>query len=319
MSKRILIYRIGAIGDVVHSLAFVKYLRTQQPDAHIDYLTGSKAVQELLIHYAPYINKVWLVDKNLKHSDELQNSLKTRPADEFVYLHSNYFKAWYLNLTKVKAKKLIAYKANREFSAVCNYALVYFPELKSQLENQKFFLPHHNLEYISKKSDYICLVPGVGKLRPHRAYPLEKWVDLIKEILAQSIYTIKILGGPDELELSQELDFLLKKSLSQEEQARLENLIGQTQLTELVPITANAQRVYSADTGILHIAAASGATITSIFTITAPERFAPYSPHAEVLQGNSCLCSRSHRNRPKHCENLYNGYAKCAYDIKPNP
>ena len=165
----------------------------------------------------------------------------------------------------------------------------------------------------------ISIVLGVGSLRPTRAYPLLKWVELIERILAETDYQINILGGPDEIELSKEFEELIEKRktalhygwLSRvPDFSRLSNFIGQTSLLDLAGILKNSDRLFSADTGILHIASALGVPLTSVFSITSENRFGPFAKDAIVLRSPNCSCKLSYTNLPKHCHNTCQGYSR---------
>lgn len=319
--KRIIIYRVGAIGDVVHTLPFVKLLRKNNPEAQIEYIVGSRQLFDLLEQCTSYIDKVWLVSKKSLARDLSQIA----KVDEFVFLHSGWLKAWWLNLRFIKASKLCIYKRDDSLSAVANYVTSYYPNQKSQLLVDAFKLlewqtltpiskgniPAHLAPNTHHLNPYICIVPGVGNLRPHRAYPLNKWAELITKQLNNTDNNIILLGGPDEQELSLALDNILSAELTPELKLRVENLIGKTSLVDLVTILRQAQHLYSADTGILHIGAAVGVPITSVFSITSPKRFGPFSPNAKVTRSAQCLCEASSTNRPKHCKYSEDNIAKC--------
>ncbi len=313
-TKRIIIYRVGAIGDVIHTLPFVKLLRKNNPDAQIEYIVGSQQLADLLEQCTNYIDKVWLVKKKTLAADMSIINTGSK-IDEFIFLHSGRLKAWWLNLRFIKAPKLSIYKRDDSLSAVANYVTSYYSGLKQQLLVDPFsILEWKTLMPISNNAvpiavPYVCIVPGVGNLRPHRAYPLNKWLDLINEQLRNTDNNIILLGGPDETNLSTSLEEAIQDR-------RVMNLIGKTSLVELVNILPKAEHLYSADTGILHIGAAVGVSITAVFSITSEKRFGPFSPYATVLRSSLCNCNPSATNRPKHCSSLVNSYAKCMQYIE---
>ncbi len=312
--QRIIIYRVGAIGDVVHTLPFVKLLRKNNSEAQIEYIVGSQQLVDLLEKCTDYIDKVHLVTKN--NLAPVMSHIGSTRVDEFIFLHSGWLKAWWLNLRFIKAAKTSIYKRDDSLSAVANYVISYYQGIKQQLLSDPFsLLAWKTLTPISKNLvpigiPYVCVVPGVGSLRPHRAYPLDKWIDLITKQLSNTDNNIVLLGGPDEINISQTLDAVAQCN------GRVLNLIGKTSLVELVSILSKAKHLYSADTGILHIGAAVGVPITALFSITSEKRFGPFSPYAEVLRSGDCSCNPSATNRPKHCSNLVEGYAKCMQGLE---
>lgn len=318
--------RTGAIGDIIHCIVSLELYKRQHPDASIELAVANKQVKELLLAACPFINKVWLVthqgpfnklfsSKISAEEQELIDSCKTSPIDKFIYLHSNILKPFLINLFYLQAKSYSVYKADRSVSAVVNYVLTYAPELKAQLSAKPFELLNYKTLYLESQIDnYICVVPGVGNLRPHRAWPLPKWFDFIERIYTTTDQNIKILGGPDEAEIATKIDkFIEMRGFNKN---RVQNLIGKTSLLELAHVLNGAQHLYSADTGILHIAAALAKPITSIFTITSPQRFGPFSQEAKVLQSTNCFCKSSKTNQPKHCRHLKDNYSVCSWDIE---
>lgn len=329
---RIVFYRIGAIGDIIHGLPLVKLVKDKNPDTSIEIMVGSKQVADLLEVSATYIDKVWCIshkgvfDKPLSRQKpsvvekELLESIKVQPIGEFVFLHSNFLKANLINMLFLKAKKLILYKNKKNLSATVNYVTTYFPKLEEELVRDPYaILDYKTLEVqavIASEAkqppcaNYIGIVLGVGSLRPSRAYPLTKWLQLIDEILLKTNFEIYIFGGPDEMELSKEFESLIE---NHPQKSRIKNLIGKTSLVELANLLSRAGKLYSGDTGILHIAAALDVPIEAVFTITSDKRFGPFNPNAKIIKAEDCPC-KSQKQNLKHCQNIVDGYAKCVWN-----
>ena len=66
---------------------------------------------------------------------------------------------------------------------------------------------------------------------------------------------------------------------------RCVNLLGKTDLSELIGILRGAQFVASVDSGPMHLAAALGVRLLSIHTWSDPRRVGPYSNNAWIWQG----------------------------------
>lgn len=75
------------------------------------------------------------------------------------------------------------------------------------------------------------------------------------------------------------------------------NLAGQTSLLELAAICQAADVFLSGDTGPMHLAAAVGTRVVSVFTCTSPLRAAPRGQEHRVV-GTCVSCAASYR---KHC------------------
>lgn len=292
----------------MHCLPSIKYVKAKFPQHSIEIMLGSGQIAELLKAAAPFLDKVWHISHKgifnkafapVQNQDEqdLLDSLSDSQVDYFIFLHSSFLKAYYLNFRFFKAKFMNIYKRNDSLSAVENFAEVCNVHDFKKLDSKTLDIRTH-------KEDYIAVVPGVGHLRPHRAIPLESW----KKLIEKTNLPVKILGGPDEKELSKEIDALYLPE-------RVENLIGKTSLLELAKILKSAKHLYSCDTGILHIAAALNVPSTSYFSITSEKRFGPFNPNAEVLRGENCKCQASLTNVPKHCLYAESAYAPCMQAI----
>ncbi|MEY3370540.1 MAG: hypothetical protein RLZZ361_1210 [Cyanobacteriota bacterium] len=330
---RIIFFRIGAIGDIIHTLPTIKLAKINKPQARVEIVVGSKQIADLLNSACDFIDKVWLIRhegpfnkifcKNFSEEEKaLADSLKANSADEFIYLHSNQLKAFVLNFKFFHSKKLKIYSRDESLSAVANFATCYQVNLKSELIKKPFEVLDYKvlkIKHIYSEQKYICIVPGVGNLRPHRAYPLSKWMNLIDKLVANTDYYIKILGGPDEANIAKEFDrFIDSKNYSGSatQAKRVENFIGKTSLLQLAKILSQADHVYSADTGTLHIAGALGLNTSAVFSITSEKRFGPFSPKAIVYRSDLCSCAKSFSNRKKNCSNLINGYPACMWDLE---
>ena len=177
---------------------------------------------------------------------------------------------------------------------------------------------HENLKYSahSRSKPYIVIIPGVGKLRPQRAFPLERWEDFIRKLIENTNLDIKILGGPDEAELSLKLNVSLK--LRSPTNTRIENLIGKLNLLESTQVLESAMKVYACDTGLLHIASALGKDIETIYSVTSEFRTGPYSPRAKIFRSKFCKCQnlKNFHDNKISCEYLAsNGLPRCTQDL----
>ena len=199
--KRILLVRLGGIGDVIHTLPLVKYLRKKYPESSIEYLT-SPNVADLLEEHCPFINKVWGFNKKNKKQISRDILNESHKIDYFFNLH-NSLSFYFFNLFFIRAKRFFQYKKDNSVHAVINFAKTYDPfvsafELDSKTlieKDSSALLKKYNLQ----ENKYICLVSGVGKSRMHRAWSFENWLSLTKKFLfIEKGFKVVFLGGDDE-------------------------------------------------------------------------------------------------------------------------
>ena len=74
----------------------------------------------------------------------------------------------------------------------------------------------------------------------------------------------------------------------------ISNLVGRTSLKEAVGIIARAKVAVGPDTGLMHIAAAVGTPVISLWGATSPSRTGPYGFEELVIQGEAD-CSPCYR------------------------
>ncbi len=285
--KRILLCRTGGIGDVIHTLPLVKYLRKKYPTSSIEYLTSS-SVAGLLEKYCPYISRVWRFDKKNKRQNYLNIVNNSDGIDYFFNLHSS-LSFYFANMLFFRAKKYFQYKKDKSIHAVINFARTYDPFVSAfELEMKTL----HEIEgsellkkYNLKENKYICLVPGVGKVRIHRGWLFENWLSLTKKFLyLNPDIKVVFLGGEDERKNFENIFNILRD--------RVVNLIGELSLPDTVEIISKSDKVISCDTGLLHIASALSKSVIGLYGPTLPERTGPFTADYQVILAKDCKCSR---------------------------
>jgi heptosyltransferase-2 len=109
---------------------------------------------------------------------------------------------------------------------------------------------------------YVALCPG-AEYGPAKRWPYFK--ELAARLGPQSV----VLGSPGDRESSADISGT--------------NLVGRTTLDEAIDLIAGAKAVVSNDSGLMHVAAASGTPLVALFGSSSPERTPPLSPKARVL------------------------------------
>ena len=90
----------------------------------------------------------------------------------------------------------------------------------------------------------------------------------------------------------------------------VDNLCGQTSLEDTVDILAQADIVLSNDSGLMHIAAAVGASVVGIFGSTSPEDYLPISNRVGYLW-KQLPCSPCWQQTCRY------GHYRCLTEITP--
>jgi ADP-heptose:LPS heptosyltransferase len=133
---------------------------------------------------------------------------------------------------------------------------------------------------------------GIALINPGAAWPNKRWEALRFGEVAAFLRDVRglapfVLWGPGEETLAQAV---VAASSGAARQA------PPTEIADLVALCRRASLMISGDTGPLHIAAAVGTPIVSLFGPTDAERNGPWSPHDRVISRfDACECHYDRR------------------------
>jgi heptosyltransferase-1 len=306
----ILIIKLSAIGDVVHSLALLEVLRQGFPLARIDWLVeedasciveGHPSLDGLLI----FPRKSWvrrLVRKGEfisvgREASRFIRGLKSRRYDIVIDLQG-LLKSGILTFL-ANGKRKIALNNGREGSALFVNERVDIPDPEMHaLERYLCIARHLGVKnprwdgYIPiYESDKAYIDSLLGRLSADRTLiavnPMAKWetklwessrfaslADLLNEKLAAEV--IFTGSGADRGAIG---------AIQSEMKTEALNLAGKTTLKQLAYLYQKCAVVISTDTGPMHIAAAMGSPIVvAIFGPTSPMRTGPYGRRQKVVR-----------------------------------
>ena len=289
----ILIFQPAAIGDVMLATPVAKTLKHNYPGAKITFW-GHTSLRQLLVGLCPYIDEY--IDYDRKTG--LISMLKTFwdiKSDLYVDL-SNSKKGIFMAAFSPANSRFVAYKkqnarAGIQIHAVDNFLAsiksicddapsplfpTLFPDVLAAQMAAELFADKGNKLLIG-------IVPGVGKMRPHRAWILEGWHYLLTALEERGDCLPVLIGGLDEMELAEKI--------VQEHSAQCLNLTGKLELTQTAALLKLCQVVISGDTGPAHMAVAVGTPVVGLYGPTYPSRSGPYGcDHLTLDQSGHCQC-----------------------------
>ena len=312
MSKtlKILVVRFSSIGDIVLTTPVVRALK-KQLNAEVHFLTKS-SFTSLLINN-PYVDVVYQIDKSV---NEVSSDLKNEKYDLVVDLHSNLRSAKLRNI----GKKYVKY--NKDTFKKFLFVKFSVDRLKSKHTVERYFdtvekmgvkNDNEGLDFFLSKKDEIDLTffpkPyitfAIGGTHFTKKLPTEKIISICKKRKE----SVVLIGGPE--------DFAIGKII----ESNCENVIntcGKYNINESAFIVNNSDLLITHDTGMMHIAAALGTKIFSIFGGTHPNLgFTPYKPNSEnrIIQIENLDCRPCHRYGKSKCPK---GHFKCMQEIDEN-
>lgn len=293
--KRILIIKLGAIGDVVHSMIIPAAIKQKYPDCEIHYLTSDK-ISEML-------EKNPLIDKLYRWNGEKKGLIQILHT-AFLFLFNRYDVIFNLThstktflLSYLAFPKVVMNKKDRDFSWVENYYYIAKDILPDLTLPPRLSLTVCNKE-AQKISDilkgyirpYVIFSPAgsADKNRQGRVWNIKKWQELADKIKSTYGGTVFVCGSEQEIEVHSKL-------------TNVEILTGQFELKETVALLGEADLVVSGDTGLAHIASALDKYVVMLTGSTSPDKIKPY--------GDKGFCI----DTPNECRHCWQ--KKCKYEL----
>ena len=296
---------MSSIGDIVLTTPVVRCVKKQIPEAEIHFLVKAQFLS--VVENNPYISRIHIYDGNLtKTIHELQKE----QFDFIVDLHKNFrsfrikralgfpsasfpklnFKKWLLVNLKINRLPSI-HIVDRYFEAVKPL------HIANDLQGLDYFIPEK--DQISAKdlpegffNSYSVLV--VGGAHFTKQIPVDKAVEICNLLSSP----IVICGG--------KADSVKGVEIAGKAGGNVFNACGLFNLNQSASLIRQAQKVITGDTGLMHIAAAFGKPIISVWGNTVPEfGMSPYMPqcpeNSRIIEVKGLKC------RP--CSKI--GYRKC--------
>ena len=300
---KFLVVRFSSIGDIVLTTPVIRCIKNQISNSEVHFLT-KKSFAEVL-KFNPYIDKLHLIESNVS---EIISVLKLEKFDAVIDLHHNLRTMQLKHALKVKSYSFN--KLNYKKWLMVRLKLNRLPQVHivdRYLETLKDFSVENDrngLDYYISGEDEVSLSDFPDKFS-HGYHALvlggtyfTKQIPINKliEICEKSNYPLVLLGGKTERETACRLK---EKFID-----KVFNACGMYSLNQSASILKNSRKVFTSDTGLMHIAAAFKKDIVSLWGNTIPEfGMTPYMPgeNSVILENKSLSC------RP--CSKL--GYAKC--------
>ncbi|MCD7740553.1 MAG: glycosyltransferase family 9 protein [Candidatus Gastranaerophilales bacterium] len=311
--NKVLIIRMGAIGDVVHTIGLVHSIKKAYPNIEIHYLTGN--FPEFIFKEDIAISKVITANPKFKLFSslmlELIKKLKQEKYDLAINLQPSLKNRALVICSGIK--KEIIYKKNFKLHAVTNFwqtGLSVFPDMKE--ENLQLYLSANVINTAKKRLEQykrpfiIINAGGMFSKRQGRAYPVDKWVELGNKLQDKYNGTIILNGAKEDKEFLQPLNNI-KNSV---------NFIGELPLEDSCAVISLADLMISGDSGPLHIATALNVKSIGLYGAMPVQRTGCYSNGINITSPKPC--SPCNKRKCKYLKKTNKIYAPCMDEIKPD-
>jgi heptosyltransferase-1 len=296
--QKILIVKPSSLGDVVHSLPFLNAIRERFPSAEIHWVIA-KGLEDLLTGH-PMIDKIWIINKDMwKKLSYIRDSLhelrifmkglKEEKYDIVVDLQGllrsgiialSTGSPLRMGFQEAREGSRFFYthkiKGGRDVHAVDRYLKI-AAFLGCAIDDICFPIPlsFDASVQAALPADYAVIAPG-ARWGTKRWSP-EKFGKLASLLPVNTV----VVGSKRDMDYAKKvLDLSKGKAVS---------LAGKTTLKALIEVIRGARFFISNDSGPMHIAAALGIPVFTIFGPTDPERTGPYGKgHTVIRQDISC-------------------------------
>lgn len=145
-----------------------------------------------------------------------------------------------------------------------------FPKLAVDKKNQQELQVRFKL---SAGKPIICIMPG-AEYGPAKQWPIEKYAELSASLVDKG-FQVCVVGSAKEQPLGERIVM--------ERQTAISNLCGKTSLVEAVDLVAMSDWVVTNDSGLMHVACATGRSVIAIYGSSTPAYTPPLSEHAKPI------------------------------------
>jgi heptosyltransferase I len=298
---RVLLVRLGALGDIVHAIPVAAALRRAFPAARIDWLVASK--------HREILDLVPAIDRRLAIGDgsifDAVRELRRACYDVTLDLQG-LIKSAVLARSSAGAR-VIGFSSRylRERLARLFYTEVHEPAglthvvrlNLSLLEplGVKVELPEFPIDHVDSAvarevegrsgGRYALLNPGAAW--PNKRWPPSRFGAVASALRDRHALPSVVLWGPGEQSLAEEVVAGSGGAAA---------VAPRTSVADLVALARGAALMVSGDTGPTHIAAAVGTPVVGIFGPTRPQRNGPWAPE-DVTVSRDAVCRCQHLRR----------------------
>jgi len=297
---KVLFFKPGAIGDLLHTLPALKALRKKFPSAHVTVVVSPGL--ETLIQGTPVADRVQVFDKSkfkrhLKGIIDFGVRLRDEHYDLFIDMQPS-VRSMVLRWLSGARYVLVYHKhkgsglGDRRLHAADNFLETLMP-LGIDGSVDSIELPvkpdalQHIDRYLTERSiddnrPLIALNCSVGAARPARNWFPDRFAALadrlIDELGAQMIF----VGGNEDRELV--------RSVLAEMKHKAVSAAGELSISDSAALLARCKCLVSADTGPLHLATAVQTPVVGLFGSTDPRRTGPIGRgHQVIRKGLACV------------------------------
>ncbi|WP_417348066.1 lipopolysaccharide heptosyltransferase II [Ferrimonas sp.] len=292
------------IGDMVMAHSLLRQLRKQDPEAVIDVLAPTFSLP--VVRRMAEVNEA--LDLPFKHGEtalgpraQLGRSLKGRGYDKAIVLPRSFktavtpffagipervgfsgeLRSWILTDARKRLPREIDGRiADQTVTRFISLGLT-AEQARQPIEvlNPVLDIDQDNRDQVVAKlgldlsRPVVCLCPG-AEYGPAKQWPLERHAELARTLVDKG-YQVWVIGSPKEAAAGD--------TIAAADSPHILNLCGKTQLVDAIDLFSLASSVVSHDSGLMHVAAATGVKTIGIYGSSSAEFTPPLSDRAVVV------------------------------------
>jgi len=318
--KKILITKLGSLGDLILAVPSFRMMRKKFPHAMVTLLVDTRWYG--VMRLCPYLDEVWTYDRTRKRGRwlrmfKLVQRLRKERFDISVDLQNNsktHLMAFLSGVPKrfgyVRglSSRLLTHRAasfkkalppvEHQFQVLSLLGIKDFQDhLELWLKSEDKARVNAMLQeaWVNDTQKLIGFSLSASQNWPTKNWPVDYFIRLSKELASQLNARIFLIGDEHALALAQNFD--------REEFPFVTNLVGKTNLQELMALISRLDVLVTGDSAPMHIAAALGTKFVALFGPTDPERHLPPAKDVVMLH-KSIPCSPCYSGKCKAKEFL---------------
>ena len=310
--KKILIIKLGSIGDVVNTLPFVNVLRSGFPEAEIRWLIEPKSYLILEAHQSVDRFIIHQRDDGLPAARQALEEIRSFRPDLVIDLQRILRSSFFAFFSSCRERLGFDRSRCKEFSWLFTsrkipprdpdrHMVLQYLEFAEYLGLSWTDLHFHLPISIRDRKEAGELLPSsfiekgfialnIGAAKPANRWPASRWVELAGLILRETSLALILTGGVE--------DTTRGRAITEQvgDDRRLLDCTGRTSFKELGSLFLSAHAVVSGDTGPMHIASALGTRTISLFGPADPDRTGPFR-HLDLVVRSGVDCAPCGRRR----------------------
>lgn len=293
--ERILIVRLGSMGDIVHAMPAVHALRAAHPHAQIDWLVETK--WRALVAALPEVNNVLELDRS-SFGEILRAIRKLRATNyDCVVDFQGLYKSAVISFFSGASRRIgLASEAAREGGAALFYSERVRPVTMHVVEHNlelatrvgapqakpvfpKLMIPPEATTYVAKAiadagvDRFYVISPGGGWRS--KCWPAEQYGHLHRRLAEKNHLRAIVSYGPGEKALAETVRMVAGDPPP---------IVLALNIPQLMAVLQRATFAVGGDSGPLHLAAAIGTPVVGLYGPTDPARNGPLGSRSVIVR-----------------------------------